>query len=53
MKVFEAYSVQKLWILTKCDTQIIEFSDDDYTGVSIMHTDALVLTLDIANHKIP
>lgn len=36
----------------KRDAQVIGFSDDDYTGVSLPHTDALVLSLAIANHKI-
>jgi hypothetical protein len=31
---------------------VIKFSDDDYTGASLPHTDALVLSLAIANHKI-
>jgi hypothetical protein len=31
---------------------VIGFSDDDYAGVSLPHTDALVLSLVIANHKI-
>jgi len=46
------YSVQKPPKLTKCETQIIGFSDDDYAGVSFLHTDTLVLTLAIANHRI-
>jgi hypothetical protein len=28
------------------------FLDDDYAGVSLLHTNALVLSLTIANHKI-
>ncbi|XP_062155145.1 uncharacterized protein LOC133863185 [Alnus glutinosa] len=36
----------------KRDAQVIGFSDDDYAGVSLPHTDALVLSLAIANHKI-
>jgi hypothetical protein len=31
---------------------VIEFWDNDYAGVSLPHTDALVLSLAIANHKI-
>jgi hypothetical protein len=31
---------------------VIAFSDEDYAGVSLPHTDALVVTLAIANHKI-
>jgi hypothetical protein len=52
MKDFGVYSVQKPPKLTKCETQIIGFSDDDYAGVSLPHTDTLVLTLAIANHMI-
>jgi hypothetical protein len=52
MKDFEMYSVQKPLKLTKCETQIIEFLDGDYAGVSIPHTDTLVLTFNIATHKI-
>jgi hypothetical protein len=52
MKDFEVYSVQKPPKSTICETQIIGFSDDDYAGVSLLHTDALVLSLAIANHRI-
>jgi len=52
MKDFEVYSVQNPPKSTKYETQIIEFSDDDCAGVSILHTEALVLILYIANHKI-
>jgi hypothetical protein len=44
--------VQKPPKSRKRDTQVIGFSDDDYEGVSLPHTDALVLSLAIANHKI-
>jgi hypothetical protein len=46
------YSVQKPPKSRKHETEIIEFSEDDYAGVSLPHTDALVLSLSIANHKI-
>jgi hypothetical protein len=52
MKDFEVYSVQKPPKSQKCKAQVIGFSDDDYAGVSLPHTDALVLSLAIANHKI-
>jgi hypothetical protein len=52
MKDFVVYSMQKPLKSTKCETQIIGFSNDDYAGVSLRHTDALVLTLAIANHRI-
>jgi hypothetical protein len=32
MKDFEVYSVQKPLKSTKCETQIIGFLDDDYSG---------------------
>jgi hypothetical protein len=52
MKDFEVYSVQKPPKSTKCETHIIWFSDDDCAGVSHPHTDALVLSLAIASHRI-
>jgi hypothetical protein len=52
MKDFEVYTVWEPLKLTKCETQIIGFSDDDYAGVSLPRTSALVLTLAIANNRI-
>jgi hypothetical protein len=52
IKDFEVYSVQKPPKSTKCETHIIGFSNNDYAGVSLPHTDALVLSFAIANHKI-
>jgi hypothetical protein len=52
MKDLEVYSVQKPPKSTKCETQIIGFSNDDYAGVSLPHTDALVLSLAIVNRRI-
>jgi hypothetical protein len=37
---------------TKCETQTIGFSDDDFAGVSLSHIDTLALSLAIANNKI-
>jgi hypothetical protein len=51
MKDFELYSVQKPPKLKKCETHIIKFPDD-YAGMSLPYTDALVLSLVIANHRI-
>jgi len=48
---FEVYSVQKLPKSRKYNPLIIGFSDDDYAGVSLPHTDALVVTLTIANYQ--
>jgi hypothetical protein len=31
---------------------VVGFSDDDYAEVSLPHTDALVITLHVANHRI-
>jgi hypothetical protein len=44
--------VQKPPKSRKRETEIVEFLDDDYAGVSLPHTDAFVLSLAIANHKI-
>jgi hypothetical protein len=52
MKDFEVYSVQKPPKSRKHEAQVIGFSNDDYAGISLPHTDALVLSLAIANHKI-
>jgi hypothetical protein len=48
---FEVYSVQKPLKSQKFKPLIIRFSDDDYAGVSLPHTDALVVTLKIANYQ--
>jgi hypothetical protein len=48
---FEVYSVQKPPKSRKHDPMIVGFSNDDYAGVSLPHTDALVVTLTIANHQ--
>jgi len=52
MKDFEVYSVERRAKSRRCETLVIGFLDEDYAGVSIPHTDALVVTLAIANHKI-
>jgi hypothetical protein len=52
MKDFEVYSVKRPVKSRRCETLVIGFSDEDYAGVSLPHTDALVVTLAIANHKI-
>jgi hypothetical protein len=44
--------VQKPPKSQKRDAPVIGFSDDDYARVSLPYTDALVLSLAIANHKI-
>ena len=31
---------------------VIGFSNEDYAGVLLLHTDALVVTLTIANHNV-
>lgn len=31
---------------------VIRFSDEDYMGISLLHTNALVVTLIMANHNI-
>jgi hypothetical protein len=34
------------------DSMVVGFSDEDYAGVSLPHTDAIVVTLQVANHRI-
>jgi hypothetical protein len=48
---FEVYSVQKPPKSRIYNPLIIGFSDDDYAGVSLPHTDALVITLTIENYQ--
>jgi len=52
MKEFEIYFVQKSPKSRRCETLVIGFSDEDYARLSLPHTDTLVVTLAIANHKI-
>jgi hypothetical protein len=47
VKDYEVYYVQKPPKLRRCKTLVIRFSDDDYVGVSLSHTNALVVALDI------
>jgi hypothetical protein len=49
---FEVYSVQKLPKGWRCDLIVVGFSDEDYARVSLPHTDALVVSLTIANQHI-
>jgi hypothetical protein len=34
------------------ESMMVGFSDEDYVGVSLPHTDAIVVTLQVANHRI-
>lgn len=52
LRDFKLYSVQKPPKSQKRDAQVVGFSDDDYAGVSLPHTDAQMLSLAIANHRI-
>lgn len=38
--------------MRKYENQVIGFSNEDFAGVSLPHSDALVVTLVIANHNI-
>jgi hypothetical protein len=49
---FQVFFVERPAKSRRCETLVIGFSDEDYAGVSLPHTDALVVTLAIANHKI-
>lgn len=52
LKEFEIYSVQRPPKMRKYVDLLIGFSNEDFVGVSLPHSDALVGTLAIANHKI-
>lgn len=46
------YIVRRPSKVRKCVRPVISFSDEDYEGINLPHTDTLVVTLAIANHKI-
>jgi hypothetical protein len=52
LKDFEVYSVHKPPKSQRCETLEVRFSDDNYARVALPHTDALVVTLAIANYEI-
>jgi hypothetical protein len=52
MKNLEVLKVQRPFKGSKYEKTIIGFFDDDYEGVLLPHSDALVVTLTIANQKI-
>ncbi|XP_062158683.1 uncharacterized protein LOC133866148 [Alnus glutinosa] len=52
LKEFEIYSIQRPPKMRKYEDLLIGFSNEDFVGVSLPHSDALVVTLAIANHKI-
>jgi hypothetical protein len=48
----EVYTIGRLMKQTRRDPMVIGFSDKDFAGELQPHTDALVVTLTIANHNI-
>jgi hypothetical protein len=52
MREVSIYSVVRPLKTTKREKLTITFSDEDYEGVYLPHSDALVVTMVIANHKI-
>jgi hypothetical protein len=52
LKEFEVYSIQRPPKMRKYEDLIIDFSNEDFAGVSLPHSDALVVTLAIVNHNI-
>ena len=48
----EIYAIGRPMKLSRRDSMVIRFSDEDYIGVSLPHTNALVFTLTVANHNI-
>ncbi len=51
-KKWEVLAIDRPPQSLKKETLVVEFSDEDYAGVSLPHTDALVITLQVANHII-
>jgi hypothetical protein len=47
----EVYAVERPMKVQKTESVVIGFSDEDYEGISLPHTDALVVTLTVANHN--
>jgi hypothetical protein len=52
LKDFEIYSIQRPPKMRRHENQVIGFSNEDFAGISLPHSDALVVTLAIANHNI-
>jgi hypothetical protein len=50
-KNHEVYAVERPMKVQKKESMMIGFSDEDYEGISFPHTDALVVTLTVANHN--
>ncbi|XP_059439812.1 uncharacterized protein LOC132172342 [Corylus avellana] len=47
----EVWAVERPMKVQKKESLMIGFSDEDYEGISFPHTDALVVTLAVANHN--
>jgi hypothetical protein len=52
LKDFEVYLVQRQPKIMWHENQVIRLSNEDFVGVSLPYSDALVITLAIANHNI-
>lgn len=52
MKDAEVYTLRRPPKARRCEKLVIDSSNNDYEGISLPHTDVLVVTLAIANHKI-
>jgi hypothetical protein len=51
MKSLEVFAVQRPSKMRRYEKIVIGFSNNDYAGVLLPHTDALVVMLAIANHR--
>jgi hypothetical protein len=52
MREASIYAVRKPFKTARREKLVIGFSDEDYEGIYLPHSDALVVTMVIANHKI-
>lgn len=52
VKYHELYAIERPIKHSRRDSLVIGFSDEDYACVSLPHTNALVVTLTVANHNI-
>jgi hypothetical protein len=52
MKVLEVYNIERPLKIRRKRSQTIGFSKQGYEGIIWPHSDALVVTFTIANHKV-
>jgi hypothetical protein len=52
MKEIPVYAVGRPLKVRKCTRPVTSFSDEDYEGIILPHTDSFMVTMMITNHKI-